>query len=63
MAANTRPVRFPRQLVIMLDDKTAERIEADANARQEPKSVVARDYLKIGIRTADTTAAENDALS
>ena len=52
MAAATpyvRPVLYPRQLVIMLDDETADRIEADAARRGMPKGAVARDYLRAGI--------------
>ena len=33
----------------MLDDETADRIEADAARRGMPKGAVARDYLRAGI--------------
>lgn len=59
----TRPVLFPRQLVIMLDDETADRIEADAIERREPKSVVARGYLKAGIAAADASTLADEARS
>lgn len=63
MADNpTRPVRFPRQLVIMLDEGTADRIEADALARREPKSVVARGYLVAGIAVADAGEPSDEAV-
>lgn len=61
MAKNTRPVRFPRQLVIMLDDATADRIDQDAEARREPKSVVARGYLEAGIAAADAATLADEA--
>lgn len=57
----TRPVLYPRQLVIMLDDETADRIAADAVERREPKSVVARGYLAAGIAAADAAQLASEA--
>lgn len=54
MAAVTpyvRPVLYPRQLVIMIDHETADRIEADAARRSMPKGAVARQYIRAGIES------------
>lgn len=47
--AHPRPKKYPRQLVIMADDKLADYIDAEAEAAGESKSEVARRFLIAGI--------------
>lgn len=58
MASATRPVKYPRQLVIMLDDETADRIEADAVARGVGKSVITRELIADGFELTELRAEE-----
>lgn len=52
--AKPRPVRYPRQLVIMLNDETADAIERLAAERLEPKGAVARDLIAAGLAEVTT---------
>lgn len=52
-----RPIRYPRQIVVMATEDTYQAVAAAAEREDESKSVVARRWLDAG--RAVTEAAEN----
>lgn len=44
---------YPRQIVIMVTEKMADRLEEDAKRHRLSKSEVARTYIEAGIELAD----------
>ena len=52
-----RPIRYPRQIVIMATEDTYRAVSEAAAAEDESKSVVARRWLDAGRAMLDTTKA------
>lgn len=48
-----RPIRYPRQIVIMATEDTYQAVTEAAAAEDEPKSVVARRWLDAGRAVTD----------
>jgi hypothetical protein len=55
--------KFTHQLIVMLDDEMAERIDADAISSRISKSEVARTYMQAGMDRADELEAELEEVS
>ena len=48
---------YPRQIVIMVTNETAERLDAEAKRHRLSKSEVTRTYIEAGIEVADQALA------
>lgn len=59
--AYPRPKNFPRQLVILVSDETADYIEAAARDNRMSKSEVGRTLLEAGIEAGQAAAAADAA--
>ena len=47
------PAKYPRQLIVMVAERTVEQIEREALRRGVSKSEAARAFLEAGISSAD----------
>ena len=55
-----RPIRYPRQIVIMVTEDTYQAVAEAASAEDESKSVVARRWLDAGRAVTEATAQAVD---
>ena len=52
MASTTQTAKYPRQVIVLLDHETADRIESIAETRGETKSAVVRELIATGLEVA-----------